>query len=220
MKIENVYPKLTYRIITGTLLAIITLSIFYFSTLLFSLFLVSLLALILTFEWPRLCKATPILWLLTPIYPILPVFLMIIINHQSYYRWLIINLLVIIATHDTGSYIAGHFVGKHKILPHISPGKTWEGFWGGYIFVLSIQLLLLILQRKIVHPIPLIITLLIICFISLAGDLFESLLKRKAHLKDSGYFLPGHGGFLDRFDGLLFAIYFFYLFKNYLSTIF
>jgi phosphatidate cytidylyltransferase len=56
----------------------------------------------------------------------------------------------------------------------------------------------------------------IICFLALCGDLFESFLKRKAHVKDSGHILPGHGGFLDRFDGIMFAALFFFIFKNQL----
>ena len=114
----------------------------------------------------------------------------------------------------------GNIVGKHKIAPIISPGKTWEGALGGYIFAcLGLSAVLYELKGKREVASILIFTLTV-CALSLAGDLFESFLKRRARIKDTGGILPGHGGFLDRFDGIIFAVMFFYYFREYIQELF
>lgn len=117
--------------------------------------------------------------------------------------------------------MVGTKYGKHTIAPKISPAKTWEGFFGGCIATL-LCMVIVMLSKDTPHGswLSLSAVTLIVCVISLCGDLFESWLKRRAHLKDSGYILPGHGGFLDRLDGVLFAVFFFYIFKAQLALIF
>jgi phosphatidate cytidylyltransferase len=102
----------------------------------------------------------------------------------------------------------------------VSPGKTWEGFLGGYLFALC-GLRLWLWEYNDQKPLWfLAIFTLLICITSLLGDLFESWLKRRANIKDSGNILPGHGGFLDRFDGILFTVFFFFLFRSWLIAYF
>jgi phosphatidate cytidylyltransferase len=105
---------------------------------------------------------------------------------------------------DIGAYFAGRSFGKHKLAPAISPGKTWEGAIGGAVAVLAYGLLLSSkLPPTLAGNLPLLLMVLVLLTaISILGDLFESLLKRQAGLKDSSNVLPGHGGVLDRIDSL------------------
>ena len=129
--------------------------------------------------------------------------------HQSQPRgpgWALFAVAIIWAA-DTGAYFVGVRFGKHKLAPRISPGKSWEGFFGG----IAASLLLALIALPLLHlgwpsaPAFLLLTF-VTMLISVAGDLFESLLKRHASIKDSSDLIPGHGGVLDRLDSLLAAL--------------
>lgn len=115
---------------------------------------------------------------------------------------IIFGLLFILWASDTGAYFAGTFFGKRKLFERISPKKSWEGFLGGA----ALAMLFVFGLSRFLHSLTLgqwtIVGLLVIVG-GTFGDLIESLLKRSIEIKDSGDSLPGHGGFLDRFDGLL-----------------
>jgi len=117
---------------------------------------------------------------------------------------------------DTAAYFAGRAFGRHKLAPHISPGKTWEGVAGAALGVTLYWLLLAALAPAQAGPMPLGLLLpALLLPVSIYGDLFESWVKRMAGRKDSGTLLPGHGGVLDRVDALtstlpLAALYFAY----------
>lgn len=116
-----------------------------------------------------------------------------------------ILIIASIWINDTMAYIVGSFIGKTP-LSKISPKKTWEGTVGGIILAGVIGLLVPLLVKNFpIKPITGLIIALIAGFTGTLGDLFESKLKRTAGVKDSGTFMPGHGGFIDRFDSLLFA---------------
>ncbi len=120
------------------------------------------------------------------------------------YKYLLVPV-ILIWLNDVGAYIIGSQFGKTKIAPDISPGKSVEGTIGGGIMVLLTGYLLTRLWPEI--PFGYYITLCLTTpFFALAGDLWESLLKRQAGVKDSGTILPGHGGILDRYDSLLFIL--------------
>jgi phosphatidate cytidylyltransferase len=104
---------------------------------------------------------------------------------------------------DSAAYFAGSAYGRHKLAPAISPGKTWEGVLGAWIAVTLYGLILCWAKGLNLWWV---VGLWGITLLSIMGDLFESLLKRQAGLKDSGSILPGHGGVLDRIDGLLPAL--------------
>jgi phosphatidate cytidylyltransferase len=118
----------------------------------------------------------------------------------------VLAILAMIWLADVAAYFSGRAFGKHKLAPNISPGKTWEGAIGGGAAVLVFGLLLLpmlpafVSGRSTAHYALLALALVILTAISIVGDLFESLLKRQAGLKDSSQVLPGHGGVLDRID--------------------
>jgi phosphatidate cytidylyltransferase len=102
---------------------------------------------------------------------------------------------------DTAAYFSGRTWGKNKLAPSISPGKTWEGVAGALVAVLVYALIWSYGEDAI--PATLLIPLLLLlAALGIVGDLFESLMKRHAGLKDSGTILPGHGGILDRIDAL------------------
>ena len=117
------------------------------------------------------------------------------------------SLIAIMATvwlADIAAYFSGRTFGRHKLAPSISPGKTWEGALGGGLAVIVYGL---VLAPKLPatlagHLGVLVVVLVLLTTISVIGDLFESLLKRQAGLKDSSSILPGHGGVLDRIDSL------------------
>lgn len=103
---------------------------------------------------------------------------------------------------DTGAYFAGRRWGRVKLSPHISPKKTREGVYGALVAVGLWSGLLIWLRPETGTPLQVVILCLLVCLVSVVGDLFESLLKRQAGVKDSGNLLPGHGGILDRIDSL------------------
>ena len=124
------------------------------------------------------------------------------------------NLFIfIIISFDIFSYIIGKIFGKIKILPNISPKKTLEGFFGGIIFSLILSLLYSYYFNLNINS-NLFIYIIIILSFSFFGDLIESYFKRKNNIKNSSNFLPGHGGFFDRFDSFLFSIIIFSISNN------
>lgn len=126
--------------------------------------------------------------------------------------WMLLGVLSTVWLADSAAYFAGKKFGCHKLAPEISPGKTWEGIAGA---ILAATLYGLLLNHYLFYSHWIIVGLWLIVILSVMGDLFESLLKRQAGVKDSSHLLPGHGGVLDRIDGListlplvLFYIYF------------
>lgn len=120
---------------------------------------------------------------------------------------ILLLLFVAVWAADAGAYFTGKALGKRKLAVNISPGKTWEGVIGGLVLsalvmAAGVQLLLLSDAQK--HAL-IALGVVAVCF-SVVGDLFESILKRHGRFKDSGNLLPGHGGALDRVDGLIAAV--------------
>ncbi|MBI9039170.1 MAG: phosphatidate cytidylyltransferase [Bacteroidales bacterium] len=122
-----------------------------------------------------------------------------IYNYSTYI--FLLGFFVIIWVNDTFAYIFGNLFGKHKLFSRISPGKTWEGTFGGGIFAIVAAYLISYFYSEIFWYNWIVIALIIVIF-GTFGDLIESLLKRSLNKKDSGRILPGHGGLLDRFDSV------------------
>ncbi|MCP3674044.1 MAG: phosphatidate cytidylyltransferase [Gammaproteobacteria bacterium] len=120
---------------------------------------------------------------------------------------LLLFALCLVWAADTGAFVSGKMFGKHKLAPHVSPKKTWEGVLGGVLFATLVSFIavktLSINEDKFIG---LAILAAIIVSFSVIGDLTESIFKRLSGLKDSGKILPGHGGILDRIDGLTAAL--------------
>lgn len=125
-------------------------------------------------------------------------------------------LILLIWTNDTFAYLTGSMFGKHKLMPSISPGKTVEGFIGGGVFTIIVSFILFNIYGT--FSILFYISLAIIVWVlGTIGDLIESQLKRTYNIKDSGKIMPGHGGFLDRFDSFIFTIPFLVLLAYFLK---
>src|SRR5579859_681820 len=132
--------------------------------------------------------------------------------------WWLLTMLLGVWGFDTGAFFAGHFFGRHKLAPNISPGKTWEGVFGGLIFSVAAALLFTVRPLGVSWYLAILLGLLIGIAATL-GDLAESLIKRQTHVKDSGQFIPGHGGILDRIDSLLFAVIVVYFFAQFIGKL-
>lgn len=124
-----------------------------------------------------------------------------VFENESYNYEIIFGLLFILWASDTGAYFAGTFLGRRKLFERISPKKSWEGFFGGAILAMLFAYGISLYFHSLTQAQWMIIGVIIVIG-GTFGDLVESLLKRSIEIKDSGTALPGHGGFLDRFDGL------------------
>lgn len=154
-------------------------------------------------------------------YAIVPIFLLISISKENVYVEgtliqkftpnIAAGILFLTWINDTGAYLVGSKMGKTPLFPRISPKKTWEGTIGGIVFC--------ILSAFLIHRLLGVLSLTdwmiiggLVSIFGTLGDLIESMLKRSVGVKDSGTFMPGHGGFLDRFDAFIFEIPFIFLY--------
>lgn len=136
-------------------------------------------------------------------------------SNQGKY-WLIFTMLIVWSS-DSFAYFAGKFFGRTLLYETVSPKKTWEGALGGSLGALIVSLVFGHYFLSNISLVELSVMSLTISVASILGDLCESLLKRAVNVKDSGSILPGHGGFLDRFDGVVFALPVMYTFLWLLS---
>ena len=153
-----------------------------------------------------------------PLYIAIPLSMILHIDRyypEDGYIWIFFLLTVIFAS-DTGAFYCGKLFGKHKLYKAISPGKTWEGAIGGTLcsFIAALWFLHLVPQCRI--SLGILILVVVLSVAGQIGDLVESMLKRNSGIKDSGNILPGHGGILDRIDGLLFATPILFGYLNFL----
>lgn len=123
-------------------------------------------------------------------------------GNEKYHPQLVLGFFILLWSSDTGAYFAGRQFGKNRLFERISPKKTWEGLLGGALTAMIAALIISKYYTILTMPDWIVISLIIV-IAGTFGDLVESMLKRSLQLKDSGKILPGHGGLLDRFDGLL-----------------
>ena len=116
--------------------------------------------------------------------------------------WLILYVLVVVWATDTGGYVIGKTFGGPKLAPLISPKKTWSGWFGGLFFAMGAAAMLAY-GHPASHPAAMVALAAFLAVVAQFGDLLESSIKRRYNIKDSGNIIPGHGGILDRVDGLL-----------------
>lgn len=131
--------------------------------------------------------------------------------HAVYTPVIVLSMFIFLWCSDAGAYCVGSLIGKNKLFPRISPGKSWEGSIGGGTIAILVAVLIsyllpqLGLQSPFTSPLEWVGMAIVVVIFGTWGDLVESLLKRKLGIKDSGNILPGHGGMLDRFDSTIMA---------------
>jgi phosphatidate cytidylyltransferase len=135
--------------------------------------------------------------------------------------WYVLYFIVVTKFSDMGAYVTGSLIGKHKMIPRISPGKTWEGFAGAIVISTGASLIFAHLAQR--HLIGITwyhaaILGVVLSVSAVVGDLIESLFKREAGVKDSGHFFPGIGGILDLLDSLLFNAPIMYVYLRHVLT--
>lgn len=156
--------------------------------------------------------------MMSQLYIALPFSLLNVLAFQSdadgvHFVWSIpLSVFIFLWINDAGAYICGSLLGRHKLFPRISPGKSWEGSIGGGVLVVIVAVLVWHLSEQYAQN-PLGLSAiewaglgLVVVVFGTWGDLVESLFKRTLGIKDSGHILPGHGGMLDRFDSTLVAV--------------
>jgi|AntRauTorcE11897_2_1112592.scaffolds.fasta_scaffold11307_3 phosphatidate cytidylyltransferase len=165
-------------------------------------------ALVLVFTYPKTVHwwRCPSRRALMGLFVLLPAWSGFVLLRDLGAFWLLYVLLIAWVA-DIFAYFTGRALGKNKLAPAVSPGKSWEGVAGGLVGTIFLSLATsLYLDLAALHSLILLLTTLVITAISVLGDLTESLIKRESGMKDSSNLLPGHGGFMDRIDSLTSAV--------------
>jgi phosphatidate cytidylyltransferase len=193
--------ELLVRTVTGLVLIAAALLAAIHGGNLFAV-VVAAIATAMFYEWTRLVRGWGFAWYASGFfYALLPALALLWIRERDAHGiYLLIWAFIVTWSTDIGAYFTGRSVGKRKLAPSISPGKTVEGLFGG-IAAATLLSGAWVLAMGLGTPL---LALAPVCAVAAqAGDLFESGMKRRAGVKDSGTWLPGHGGFLDRLDGLV-----------------
>lgn len=206
------WAGLGIRAISGAVLAVLVLGVLLAGGFIFAL-LILLAALQMLREWDKLTKKENSVWGLAGLFYIaIPCAAILwlrnlqIDGHTHAGLSLVLYVLFAVWATDIGAYFAGRTIGGAKLAPTISPGKTWAGLGGGMAAAGVVGGLSFLFSP---YPTKLwwaILLAILLAAVAQAGDLFESWLKRRAGVKDSSALIPGHGGLLDRVDGLMFTI--------------
>ena len=217
MGLESKRHKFSYIALLALTIATAALSLDLFGTLNISLgqtlCLIASVLWAVVFLWIQGYPSSAILWSPRPILGLLGLALLTVtwvaialIIHQPHGPWLLLFAFAVVALADVGGYVAGNLFGKHKLAPLVSPGKTWEGFFGGIFFQCILIASMASFMPEKITTVMLVALVIPVSLYSVLGDLFESMIKRHSGVKDSGNILPGHGGVLDRIDGLIAAL--------------
>jgi phosphatidate cytidylyltransferase len=191
--------ELAIRTLTGVILIVAALLVAVQGGYLLAI-VVAGIATAMFYEWTRLTRGWGALWYIGGfVYALLPALAILWIRERSGFNLLLWVFIVTWAT-DIGAYFVGRRLGQRQLAPAISPGKTLEGLFGGIVAAALIGGTW-VFAAVLGEPLLLLAPLFAVA--AQAGDLFESAIKRRAGVKDSGTWLPGHGGVLDRLDGLV-----------------
>ncbi|MEP7130950.1 MAG: phosphatidate cytidylyltransferase [Sphingomicrobium sp.] len=193
--------ELLVRTLTGLLLIAAALAGAAVGGTVFAVF-VGGLATAMFYEWTRIVRGWGMAWYISGVfYALLPALALLWVRERDAHGlFLLLWVFLVTWSTDIGAYFVGRSFGRRNLAPSISPGKTVEGLYGG-IAAASLIGGAWVLATGLGRPLLALAPVLAIA--AQAGDLFESFLKRRAGIKDSGTWLPGHGGVLDRLDGLV-----------------
>ena len=192
---------------------------FHYYLLIFPVMLITYL--IKIYSWKEKMPFTSIAYTWLGVFYISMPFAMLTIltiDGENYMGHIAASLFFLHWANDSGAFFTGKSIGKRQLFPEISPAKTWEGFFGGLIMTMGVSYLLFTIYQTYPVWVWLIIGVLV-SVLGTLGDLTESMLKRSLKVKDSGNIIPGHGGFLDRFDSMLLSIPFIVVFLKLLEVL-
>jgi phosphatidate cytidylyltransferase len=239
------WSDLATRAASGIVMAVVAFVLVWIGGWPFNIMCI-LLGLLIFWEWYRITQknGTDIPWLIAGlIYAIAPVAALIYLRNGDHgftaipsndpRLAIVLAMIVVVVATDVGAYFSGRTIGGPKLAPRISPKKTWAGFFGGIIaamiFLAAAEYYLPFISTKFMLADPsdgAVSVFLLnaglfalpVSVVSQIGDLFESWLKRKFDVKDSSQLIPGHGGVMDRLDGLIFAASFVALYVCFVSA--
>lgn len=207
----NLLPAVSMAVIFFLILMLVQNSLLELSALSVVLLFFILLMIGLLFKSQRQPITLVAVSSFSLIYIMMPMTTLYLMGFYNNYAWsndfsygLVLGFFILNWTSDTGAYLVGSLIGKTKLLERISPKKTIEGSIGAIVFTAGMSYLLYGFFGQVSALDWIIMGLLVVLF-GTAGDLFQSLLKRKAEVKDSGKLIPGHGGVMDRFDSIYFS---------------
>lgn len=231
LKTEKIKPNFFTTILVGSLAIVTVFLSFYYNFSINVYWLILLPILFIFIEELFSNNENPIqnisISILPLIYISLPLFLSVILVKGNFFSYqqdtffnphLLVGILILIWVYDSLAYCVGSLFGKHRLYERISPKKSWEGAIGGAVFTLVAVYFVSIFFSIVTRIDWLIISSIVIVFGTI-GDLIESMIKRSLNIKDSGKFLPGHGGLLDRFDSFIFTIpwvFLYFIIKEYI----
>jgi phosphatidate cytidylyltransferase len=199
------FRGLLLRVVSAAILAPLVLAAIWFGFPWIDL-LAALAAPIMVSEWIHLTRGRPVMRVVTFAYSIAALLALLWLRHQpSFGRETILWIMLCVWATDIGAYFLGSLAGGAKLAPSISPSKTWSGLVGGMCFAAVTSSACGLAFNAGETP-ALALTGVGLAVVAQAGDLFESAAKRRAGVKDSGWIIPGHGGMLDRIDGLIAAL--------------
>jgi phosphatidate cytidylyltransferase len=207
--VDALRDGLANRVNSGLALAALALVLAYVGGLAFNV-LVLAVAGLMAFEWRRLCsgatsRSSRASWLAIGLaYIAVPCMAVVWLRAEPLGRETILWLFTVVWGTDIGAYFAGRRLGGPKLAPRTSPGKTWSGLGGGVAAAAAVGGATAIVL-DLPHLPQLVLTSALLALVAQAGDLWESKVKRRFGAKDSGTLIPGHGGVLDRLDGLMAA---------------
>ncbi len=198
LKKDPRWRDLGVRTASGTVLALVGLLTMRLGGAVWAV-TICLLGLGMAIEWAGLCTGRPRrLLALGGLYIAPAIAALIWLRSQPNGYWWVLLLAAVVWGGDVGAYLIGRLVGGPRLAPTISPGKTWSGAVGGTLVAVLCGIAIWSERLALVAPAALLLSL-----VAQAGDLLESAIKRRFGVKDSGRLIPGHGGLLDRLDGVL-----------------
>ncbi|MFC4892377.1 phosphatidate cytidylyltransferase [Pseudofrancisella aestuarii] len=200
--VSNNEDIIKYLAIYGVL-AILVAALFKYIQFIFPVFWLYGVYKLYQYEKEKIEKLTSLEILIFGAFALTPFAASLYVLHSNGIAWVFLFILIIAAA-DSGAYFVGKSMGKTLLLPRLSPKKTIEGLIGGLILAIIVSIVfLLFMDLGFLKYLLMIIVCGVVSIVSVIGDVFESMIKRVAGVKDSGDILPGHGGILDRIDGYL-----------------